>query len=524
MTDSGNPLLDDDDEEYEGEFAGGLPEDFPLPSEFPASLPSALPEDEPISDASELPDLSSMLGGIDLGRDRVDSGVFEGGYNGDTFAVDPFSSESFEPEDELEDYSSYPVEEVDPLAADPLAVSPFDFIAVDEPLRADEGWGAITSASKAITDYSSPRSNEDDYDFEGSSIDLDSIISKAIEVGASDIHLSPFDEVAFTILGDIARFSEFGVIDPNMTVRLQQTIISNVLEQVFVEELELDTSYVVKSGKAKGRRLRLSVGKTEGNIYLVFRVITDVMPTPDELEIPQTVRDWTKLPNGLVLVNGPTGSGKSTTLSSLTQEIQFNRPAKVITIEKPIEYVYGVKPGQKAFITQREVGRDSRGFAPALTSAMRQAPNIIIVGEVRNRLEIDELLRAAETGHLAISTLHTTSCPATINRIRSMYEGDEQLRVLATLSDNLRGMMTQALVKSPDGKSRFAVREVLQVDKEIKGYILAGDVQAIRDYQEARGTTMEHELVKAVHAGRSSIDSARANAPSPLYFDELLDD
>jgi twitching motility protein PilT len=520
MTDSGNPLLDDDDEEYEGEFSSGLPEDFALPSEFPASLPSALPEDEPISDTSELPDLSSMLGDLDLGRDRVDSGVFDESYNGDTFDVDPFSSESFEPEED-DVYSNYPVE--DPLAADPIALSPFDSLVVDEPLGEDD-WSAIDTPVKDISDYGTPRSNEDDYDFEGSSLDLDSIISKAIEMGASDIHLSPFDEVTLTILGEIRRLPEFGLIDPNMTVRLQQTIISNVLEQVFVEELELDTSYVVKSGKHKGRRLRLSVGKTEGNIFLVFRIIADIMPTPDELEIPKAMRDWTNLPNGLVLVNGPTGSGKSTTLSSLIQEIQFNRSEKVITIEKPIEYVYGVKPGQKAFITQREVGRDSREFSSALTSAMRQAPNIILVGEVRNRIEIDELLRAAETGHLAISTMHTTSCPATINRIRSMYEGDEQLRVLATLADNLRGMMTQSLVKSPDGRSRFAVREVLQVDKEIKEYVLQGNVQGMRDYQETRGITMEHELVRAVHAGRASIGSARSKAPNPLYFDDLLDD
>lgn len=520
MTDSGNPLLDDDDEEYEGEFSNELPEDFALPSEIPASLPASLPEDEPISDTSELPDLSSMLGSIDLGRDRVDSGVFGDSYNGDAFAVDPFSSEAFEPEeDDL--YSASPVR--DPLASDPFSMSPFDSLTGDEPLGGDD-WGAIDTAVKTITDYSTPRSNEDDYDFEGASLDLDSIISKAIESGASDIHLSPFDEVAFTVLGEIIRIPEYGLIDPNMTVRLQQTIISNVLEQVFVEELELDTSYIVKSGKHKGRRLRLSVGKTEGNIFLVFRVITDVMPTPDELEIPKAMRDWTNLPNGLVLVNGPTGSGKSTTLSSLIQEIQFKRAEKIITIEKPIEYVYGVKPGQKAFITQREVGRDSREFSAALTSAMRQAPNIILVGEVRNRIEIDELLRAAETGHLAISTLHTTSCPATINRIRSMYEGDEQLRVLATLADNLRGMMTQSLVKSSDGQTRFAVREVLQVDRDIKSMILAGDVSAIRQYMEDNGTTMEHELVKAVHSGRASIDSARSKAPNPLYFDDLLDD
>lgn len=514
MSNSGNPLLDDDDEEYEGEISGGLPEDMQLPSEISLVLPPVLPASDPISDDSELPDLSSMLGEIDLSRDRMDSGIMDDSYNGDAFSVDPFST--VELESEVDD----PFEAASPL--DTLS-TPLDSLLDDSlGLGVEDDW-TPASSPMTVDAFASPRSNEDDLDFEGAVLDLDAVIALAIEVGASDIHLSPYDEVAFTVLGEIRRISEYGVIDPNMTVRLQQTIISNVLEQVFVEELELDTSYVVKSGKYKGRRLRLSVGKTEGNIFLVFRIIADVMPTPDELEIPSAMRDWVNLPNGLVLVNGPTGSGKSTTLSSLIQEIQFNRAEKVITIEKPIEYVYGVKPGQKAFITQREVGRDSRQFAAALTSAMRQAPNIILVGEVRNREEIDELLRAAETGHLAISTMHTTSCPATINRIRSMYEGDEQLRVLATLSDNLRGMMTQALVKSPDGKSRFAVREVLQVDKEIQDYVLTGNTKAMREYQENRGITMEHELVKAVQRGRASVQSARSKAPNPLYFDELLD-
>lgn len=511
MVDNSNPLLDDDDDEAEAlariasKESQGKPAVAPLPdlshvfdglgdgtyapsSPTPATAPSVPSPADPFTS-----DLDSIL-------DDVES-LGEGSQ--DEYRRDVTPSEQWTATDDL-----------------PSGLTSIDDLLGDIDLEMESTYEP-ESARSTLDDYVSPRSLEDDMDFEGVKIDLDAVLAKAIDVGASDVHISPYDEISFTVLGEIHRISEFGEIDSNMTTRLQQTIISNVLEQTFVEELELDTSYVVKSGRYKGRRTRLSVGKSGGDVFLVFRIIVDKMPTPDELDIPQSMRSWVSLPNGLILVNGPTGSGKSTTLSSLMQEIQFTRREKVITIEKPIEFVYGVKPGQKALITQREVGRDARSFANALTSAMRQAPNIILVGEVRNRMEIDELLRAAETGHLAISTMHTTSCPSTINRIRSMYEGDEQLRVLATLADNLRGMMTQTLVKSPDGKSRFAVREVLQVDPEVKEMILQGDVLGLTNYMKHHGTTMAHELVKAVKAGKADYHSARAKAPEPLYFDEL---
>lgn len=503
MSDNANPLFDDDEEitipglREKANAANGMA-DFEMPDLSDLGLP-------------ELSD-ESMPSGLDNHSPQGNEN-FEQDDDGYGVGNDLDSLLDGIDDDEPEPYRDEPATDDDPLAG---LLNSLDDLDDPEPAP------IVTPEARFESMLGLESGDEDDDTYDERFIDLDKIIGVAIEAGASDIHLSPFDEVAFTVLGEIRRFSEFGELDSNMTVKLQQTIISNVLEQMFVEDLELDTSYVVKTGKYKGRRLRLSVGKTGGNIFMVFRIIVDKMPTPDELDIPQEMRNWVNLPNGLVLVNGPTGSGKSTTLSSLIQEIQFTRAEKVITIEKPIEYVYGVKPDQKAFITQREVGRDSRTFASALTSAMRQAPNIILVGEVRNKVEIDELLRAAETGHLAISTLHTTSCPATINRIRSMYEGDEQLRVLATLADNLRGMMTQTLVKTPDGSKRFAVREVLQIDSVLKEYVLKGDTLAMRSYMEDRGITMEHELVKAVKSNKASLESARAKAPNPLYFDELF--
>lgn len=210
----------------------------------------------------------------------------------------------------------------------------------------------------------------------------------------------------------------------------------------------------------------------------------------------------------------------STTLASMLQEIQFTRAQKIITLERPIEYVFGTEG--EALITQREVGRDARSFANALTSAMRQAPDIIMVGEVRNRLEVNELLRAAETGHLAISTMHTNSAATTINRIKSLYEGDDQLRILASLSDVSRGFANQVLLPTLDGKSRFAVREVLTVDEEVAALIAEGDVKGIRDYQEARNATMEHALAEAALSQQCTYEAAKAQAPNPRLFDKIV--
>lgn len=351
---------------------------------------------------------------------------------------------------------------------------------------------------------------------------IDKVVEKAIDLQASDIHLSADTEIAFSVRGDIVRMPEFGIVPSVILQRAYTKITTNVAQSKFAEDLELDTSYRVKTGKYKGRRLRLSVGRSFTNVFMVFRIISEEIPSPEQLGINPVVQGWTSLPNGLVLICGPTGTGKSTTFASLIRKIQLERAQKIITIEKPIEYVYG-NVG-KAFITQREVGSDARNFSNALTSAMRQAPDIIMVGEVRNREEIDELLRASETGHLALSTMHTNSPSATITRIKSMYEGDEQLRVLGSLKDNVRGIANQVLLKTIDGKSRFAVQSVLNVTDEVSKMIGEGDSNAIEQYMRRNGSTMEHELVKAFHSGRCTLDEARSKSASPIFFDSLLDD
>lgn len=210
----------------------------------------------------------------------------------------------------------------------------------------------------------------------------------------------------------------------------------------------------------------------------------------------------------------------STTLASLLQEIQLSRAQNIITIERPVEFIYGVRG--KALVKQREVGRDTRSFEKALTSAMRQAPDIIMVGEVRDQVEVDALLRAAETGHLTISTMHTNSAPATINRIKSLYSGSEQARVLGTLSDVSRGFANQVLVRSVAGDSRFAVHEVLDVGEDVRRMILRGDVEALRGYQLENRITLEHVLARVVSAGKCSADEALRVCNNPVLLRKLL--
>ena len=346
--------------------------------------------------------------------------------------------------------------------------------------------------------------------------DLDEVLSRGFELGASDVHINADDEVAFTILKDIARQDSFGEVTGKITELLAQRLITHVLWDFFIQQWELDTSYVVRKGPFAGRRTRLNVGRSFGKISMVFRLISDVIPQPEDIGIGKELLDWVESPNGLILVCGPTGSGKSTTLASMIQYLQMEEPKKIVTAELPIEYIY--RRGGKSFIVQREVGVDTRSFGNALTSAMRQSPDVILIGEIRNKEEVSGLLRAAESGHLALSTMHTNSCAATLNRIRSLFEGDEQAMILSTLSDNLRGLMNQALVKSIDGTKVTAVREILPADAAVKALVAAGDVHGIRKYQEERGITMEDGLIKAYRDRKCSLEEARSQAINRDYF------
>lgn len=373
-------------------------------------------------------------------------------------------------------------------------------------------------SNKVETNFSFKSTEEDQELMQG--FEIDEIISMAIDLGASDIHIIPERRIFLRINGEITKAPRFDVIPAEITRRIQQKIVTNVADDIFLEHWELDTSYTVRTGKHRGRRVRVVVVKTFEEVDMVMRIISEHIPLPADLEIEDELLEWSEMPNGLVLMNGPTGTGKSTTLASVIQNIQLTRACNIITVEKPVEYVY--KNQGLASMHQREVGRDTLSFGAALDSAMRMDPDVILIGEVRNAVEMDALLYAADTGHLSLSTTHANSAAESVNRIKRMFSGDEQRQAMETMATVARGLAAQVLCKTVDGKSRFAVREILSVTPQIEDLILQGDNRGIRRLQEERKITLDHGLVKAVIAGRTTREDARAKSPNPRYFDALF--
>lgn len=355
------------------------------------------------------------------------------------------------------------------------------------------------------------------------SLHLDKILTDAVIEGASDVHISADQTISFTRNGDIARRYEYEVPTQEiMHSLIHEGILSQQDQAIFNTELSFDGSYTIQHGplaKYFKQRTRLNVSRTFGNYSMVFRIINDTIPPLKSLEVEDEIVSWGDNPNGLILLCGPTGTGKSTTIASVIRNIQQTTRKKIITIENPVEYIY--PDDSDGLVIQAEVGNDTLGFYEGLTSAMRQHPNVIVLGEVRNTEEVQELLRAAETGHLAISTMHTNSVATTISRIQNLFSGEDQKRIMSTLSDSLRGVGNQVLVKDrKDGM--FAVRELLTVDEEIRELILNGDIKGIRGHQMKHKKTLEHNLVKAIKSGRCLKSEAAKHTSDSMLFNKLI--
>lgn len=412
----------------------------------------------------------------------------------------------------------------------PHTSRPVDDLSVDIPdgteepapvVDADEMFDTMLDDGSIYRDGDDDEEDDDEYrtrmGINGTPVDQ--IISDAINADASDITILTGDDVSFTILGNIIRQPGYGIVDPHGATTAFKQLTTSESQDTFSRDMELDTSYTVRAGPAKGRRLRINVGLADEHVTMSFRVIADRIPTPTDLDIPDAMMEWCDLPKGLIMVNGATGTGKTTTIAAMLDHIRRTQPKKIVTAEKPIEYLYGTDgPG---FVVQREVGRDTRSFHNALVSAMRQAPNIILIGETRDQQEFDALLYASETGHLSVSTMHTISVPATISHIMGMYRGDDLARILTTLADVAQGFANQVLLPTVDRRSRFAVREYLTVTDQIAEFIRHGDVTAIDSYQMDTHTTMEHRLVEAALSGRCTPRTAFLAANNQARFRDV---
>ncbi|WP_352168775.1 type IV pilus twitching motility protein PilT [Proteiniborus sp. MB09-C3] len=294
-------------------------------------------------------------------------------------------------------------------------------------------------------------------------LDFLDLIEDGIKKNASDIHITVGIPITYRIDGKLVKMGE-EVLKPAATEEIARKILNERQINELFEKGELDTSY---SSPGIGR-FRINIYKQRGSYALAIRIIPPTIPTMEELGLPNIIKDLSKLPRGLILVTGPTGSGKSTTLASMIDSINSERNCHILTLEDPIEYLHR---HNKSIVNQREIGNDSLSFANSLRSALRQDPDVILVGEMRDLETISIALTAAETGHLVLSTLHTLGAAKTIDRIIDVFPPYQQQQIRIQFSSVIQGIVSQQLLPRLDGKGRVAAFEVMIVTSAIRNLI-----------------------------------------------------
>ncbi len=332
--------------------------------------------------------------------------------------------------------------------------------------------------------------------------------------GASDLHIKAGSPPGFRIDGEVQQQEELGALSPEMTADLARQIMSPEQLERFQKEKDIDFSYAVKDLA----RFRVNALHQRNAVGLVVRQIPDQIPDHKKLGLPQICLDLAAKPRGLVLVTGPTGSGKSTTLAAMIDYINQTEHGHILTMEDPLEFVH---PDKKCFVTQRQIGQDCSSFREGLRRALRQDPDVILIGEMRDLETISMAITAAETGHLVFGTLHTTSAISTIDRIIDVFPTDAQQQVRVQLAGTLQGVVSQTLV-AKQGGGRVAAREILVATDAVRSLIReAKSAQILNIMQTGKQygmVTLEDELLRYYAEGQIGADDTvmKANRPDDV--------
>jgi twitching motility protein PilT len=348
---------------------------------------------------------------------------------------------------------------------------------------------------------------------------IDELLERMVAEGASDLHVTTGSEPAIRVNGRLQRLDDVGRLSADDSQRLLYRILSTEQQKQLEIKRQIDLSYSIP-GLA---RFRVNVYFQRQSLGAAFRLVPAELKTLDDLGLPQQLHDLAKKPRGLVLVTGPTGSGKSTTLAAVIDEINRTRHDHIMTIEDPIEFLHRHK---SCIVNQREIGPDAISFAEALRGALRQDPDVILLGEMRDLETIATALTAAETGHLVFATLHTQDAPSTVDRLIDVFPAAQQEQIRVQIASTLQAIVTQTLVPTIDGAGRVPAVEILYPDDAVRNLIRQAKVEQIYSIMQTgtqRGMqTLEQALVDLVVRGKISQDTAVSRSSRPDQLIGLL--
>ncbi|MFL6333640.1 MAG: type IV pilus twitching motility protein PilT [Pyrinomonadaceae bacterium] len=352
-------------------------------------------------------------------------------------------------------------------------------------------------------------------------LSLSDLLKKLIEMGGSDLHLTTNTPPQVRVDGHLRPVESVRTLTSADTKSLAYSVLTDAQKHRFEEALELDFSFGVRGLS----RFRANLFNQRGAVGAVFRAIPYEIKSFDDLGLPPVVSSLCDKPRGLILVTGPTGSGKSTTLAAMLDKVNRERHEHIVTIEDPIEFLHAHK---SCIVNQREVGADTHGFAEALRTALRQDPDVVLVGEMRDLETIESALRIAETGHLTFATLHTNSAASTINRIIDVFPSAQQSQIRAQLSLVLEGILCQSLIPRADARGRAMALEILVPNPAIRNLIREDKVHQIYSMmQTGQGKhgmqTFNQALATLYHKRLITIETAMQRSSNADELRELIE-